>query len=135
MLSAGRRIDRPAFQKLNPFLFIINKYTYQRGNSLIRPQYTWNLEVSHVFKNILTTTVGYSNTKDYFSQLFLANSDGTVIYTEGNFSRMQNISLQVSAVISPLSWWSFNAQAMVNHKKIEGDSLGKIYRFYYAGKF
>ena len=43
-----------------------------------------------------------------------------MIYTEGNFSRMQNISLQVSAVMSPLSWWSFNAQAMVNHKKIEG---------------
>ena len=40
MFSIGRRIDRPAFQKLNPFLFIINKYTYQRGNSLIRPQYT-----------------------------------------------------------------------------------------------
>ncbi len=120
MLSAGRRIDRPAFQKLNPFLFIINKYTYQRGNSLIRPQYTWNFELSHVFKNILTTTAGYSNTKDYFSQLFLTNNDGTVIYTEGNFSRMQNVSLQVSAGMSPLSWWSFNAQAMVNHKKIEG---------------
>ena len=72
MLSVGRRIDRPAFQKLNPFLFIINKYTYQQGNSLIRPQYTWNMELSHVFKNMLTTTIGYSTTKDYFSQLFLA---------------------------------------------------------------
>ncbi len=120
MFSAGRRIDRPAFQKLNPFLFIINKYTYQRGNSLIRPQYTWNLELSHVFKNILTTTAAYSHTKDYFSQLFLAGDDGMVIYTEGNFSSMQNTSLQLSAVLSPVSWWSFNAQAMVNHKRIEG---------------
>lgn len=120
MISIGRRIDRPAFQKLNPFLFIINKYTYQRGNSLIRPQYTWNVEFSHVFKNMLTTTVGYSITKDYFSQLFLSNPDGTVIYTEGNFSRMRNISAQVSAVVSPLSWWSFNAQATFNHKRIEG---------------
>ena len=120
MFSAGRRIDRPAFQKLNPFLFIINKYTYQRGNSLIRPQYTWNLEMSHVFKNMLTTTIGYSITKDYFSQLFLSSDDGMVIYTEGNFSRMRNISAQVSAVVSPLSWWSFNAQATFNHKRIEG---------------
>lgn len=120
MLSAGRRIDRPAFQKLNPFLFIINKYTYQQGNSLIRPQYTWNLEFSHVFKNMITTTVGYSITNDYFSQLFLSNSDGTVIYTEGNFSRMRNFSVQVSTNASPLSWWSFNAQGTFNHKKIEG---------------
>ena len=120
MFSAGRRIDRPPFQKLNPFLFIINKYTYQRGNSLIRPQYTWNFELSHLFKNILTTTAAYSHTKDYFSQLFLAGDDGMVIYTEGNFSSMQNSSLQLSAVLSPLSWWSFNAQAMINHKRIEG---------------
>lgn len=120
MLSAGRRIDRPAFQKLNPFLFIINKYTYQQGNSLIRPQYTWNTELSHLFKNILTTSLGYSITKDYFSQLFLANSDGTVIYTEGNFKRMRNISASVSVSVSPLNWWSFTAQATMNHKKIEG---------------
>lgn len=120
MFSAGRRIDRPAFQKLNPFLFIINKYTYQQGNSFIRPQYTWNMELSHVYKNILTTSIGYSITKDYFSQLFLSNSDGTVIYTEGNFSRMRNFNASISATISPLRWWSFTAQATMNHKKIEG---------------
>lgn len=121
MFSAGRRIDRPAFQKLNPFLYIINKYTYQRGNSLIRPQYTWNLEFSHVFKSMITTTLGYSNTSDYFSQLFIANpDDGTVIYTEGNFKRMRNVSASVSAAATPLSWWSFSAMALYNHKKIEG---------------
>ncbi|HKZ67969.1 MAG TPA: outer membrane beta-barrel family protein, partial [Chitinophagaceae bacterium] len=120
MFSAGRRIDRPAFQKLNPFLFIINKYTYQQGNSLIRPQYTWNMEISHLYKNIFTTSAGYSITNDYFSQLFLANSDGTVIYTEGNFTRMRNISASVSASVSPLTWWSLTAQATINHKKIEG---------------
>lgn len=120
MFSAGRRIDRPAFQKLNPFLFIINKYTYQRGNSLIRPQYTWNTELSHVYKNILTTTVGYSVTNDYFSQLFIANGDGTIIYTEGNFNRMRNISASVSANFSPVHWWSFTAMTLYNHKRIEG---------------
>lgn len=121
MVSAGRRIDRPAFQKLNPFLYIINKYTYQRGNSLIRPQYTWNFELSHVFKNTFTTTLGYSNTNDYFSQLFIANpTDGTVIYTEGNFKRMRNISASISAGATPLPWWSFTAMAVYNHKRIEG---------------
>jgi len=33
---------------------------------------------------------------------------------------MRNISVQISASVSPLSWWSFNAQAMMYHKKIEG---------------
>jgi hypothetical protein len=120
MFSAGRRIDRPAFQKLNPFLYIINKYTYQRGNSLIRPQYTWNIEFSHLYKNILTTTIGYGVTNDYFSQLFLSNPDGTIIYTEGNFTRMQNFNASLSANFNPLRWWSFSGQATMNYKTIEG---------------
>ncbi len=118
--TAGRRIDRPAFQKLNPFLFIINKYTYQQGNSLITPQYTWNTELSHSFKNIFHTSIGYSITQDYFSQLFLSRSDGTVIYTEGNFDRMRNFNASLSANISPTPWWVFSAQATMNQKKIEG---------------
>lgn len=120
MFSAGRRIDRPAFQILNPFLYIVNKYTYQRGNSLILPQYTWNLELSHVFKNMITTTLGYNHTNDYFSQLFLSNPDGTVIYTHGNFKGLQNVSASVSVNVSPVKWWTVTGMALYNHKRIEG---------------
>jgi iron complex outermembrane recepter protein len=118
--SAGRRIDRPAFQKLNPFVFVINKYTNQQGNPFFKPQYTWNLELTHQFKDLLTTSVSYSRTKDYFSQIFLADTTGIIVYTEGNLGRMQNLGLSVSMQAAPLSWWSFTTQADLNHKKIEG---------------
>lgn len=119
-LSAGRRIDRPAFQKLNPFIFIINKYTYQQGNPFFRPQYTWNAEVSHVYKNKFITSAGYSLTTDYFSQIFPMNSSGLVIYTEGNLGRLEQFTLSVSAQLAPLPWWSFSAQAVGVHKTMEG---------------
>jgi iron complex outermembrane receptor protein len=118
--SAGRRIDRPAFQKLNPFVFVINKYTNQQGNPFFKPQYTWNLEVSHQFKDLLVTSVSYSRTRDYFSQIFLADTSGMIIYTEGNLGRMQHFGLSASVQAAPLPWWSFTAQADLNHKKIEG---------------
>jgi hypothetical protein len=119
-LSAGRRIDRPPFQKLNPFLFIINKYTYQQGNPFYRPQYTWNIELSHNYKGGLLTSISYSTTKDYFSQVFPIDSNGIVIYTEGNLGRLQNFGLSVGTQISSVSWWSLSAQAVVIHKKMEG---------------
>ncbi|HUC81627.1 MAG TPA: outer membrane beta-barrel family protein, partial [Flavisolibacter sp.] len=117
---ASRRIDRPAFQKLNPFLFIINKYTYQRGNPFYRPQYTWNFELSHLFKNILLTGISYSSTTDYFSQIFPVDSTGIVLYTEGNLGRLQNFGVSVGLQLSPLSWWNFSLQTIVNRKKMEG---------------
>ncbi len=119
-LTAGRRIDRPAFQKLNPFVFIINKYTYQTGNPFFLPQYSWNMELSHQFKSVLTTAISYSTIKNYFSQLFLTDTSGILIYSEGNVGKAKNIGLSVTLQVSPFKWWSINGQAMYNHKELKG---------------
>ena len=119
-LSAGRRIDRPGFRSLNPFVYVINKYTYESGNPYYQPQYTWNTELSHSFKGVLVTSLSYSYTKDYFSQIFYADSSNIITYTEGNLDKMENFSLTVSSQLSPLSWWSFTAEAVLSYKKIKG---------------
>lgn len=119
-LTAGRRIDRPRFQSLNPFVFVINKYTHQSGNPYIIPQYTWNTELTHTFKNILVTSLSFSYTKDYFSQIFYQDSTCIITYTEGNLDNMKNVGLSVSAHLSPFNWWLFSFEGIVNHKMIRG---------------
>jgi iron complex outermembrane receptor protein len=120
-LTAGRRIDRPIFQTLNPFLSIINKYTYQTGNPFILPQYTWNFELSHQYKNWLTTTVSYSDIKNYFSQIFLNGATKDIIlYTQGNVGHTSNFGLSSIVALEPLRWWSFTLQAVYNHKQLKG---------------
>ena len=118
--TAGRRIDRPAYQKLNPFVFIINKYTYQRGNPSFLPQYTYNFELSHSYKQMLTTTVSYSNIKNYFSQLFLSEGNDILVYTEGNVGQMHNLGASLSLQVSPFKWWSLVAQTNFNYKRLSG---------------
>ena len=119
-LTIGRRIDRPRFQSLNPFVFVINKYTHQSGNPYFIPQYTWNTELTHTFKNIFVTSVSFSYTKDYFSQIFYHDSTGIITYTEGNLDNMKNVGLSVSAQLPPFNWWSFSFEGVVNHKMIKG---------------
>jgi len=119
-LTASRRIDRPPYQKLNPFVFIVNKYTLQRGNPYILPQYSWNLEVNHRFKQLITTTISYSILKNYFSQLFLSEGTNILIYTDGNVGKMHNLGISTSIQFSPVKWWLFNGQANFNHKKFNG---------------
>lgn len=119
-LTAGRRIDRPAFQKLNPFVVIINKYTYQRGNPYFLPQYSWNFELSHQYKQWLTSTVSYSLIKNYFSQLFINEGGDILTYTEGNVGKMYNLSASIAVQASPLKWWTLTGQAMFNYKELKG---------------
>jgi len=118
--SAGRRIDRPPFQKLNPFSVFINKYTVQRGNPFFRPQYSWNAEIAHDYKGWLHTTAGYSRTTDYFAQLFPVDPGGLVVYTEGNLGCLEVWSLSVGVQKAPLRWWNLNGNLLLQHKLQEG---------------
>lgn len=120
-LTAGRRTDRPAFQSLNPFYYIINKYTYQTGNPYLLPQYSWNFELSHQYSNFLTTGVSYSYITNYFSQIFLSDTSKTILYyTQGNVGHVYNLGVSATVSLSPLKWWSFDFTAVFNHKQLRG---------------
>lgn len=120
-LVIGRRTDRPIYQNLNPFAYVINKYTYLAGNPYLLPQYTWNFEISHQYKDLLTTGVSYSLTTNYFSQLFLSDTTKTILYyTQGNVGHVYNIGVSASLSLHPATWWSIQLSAIFNHKQLRG---------------
>ncbi|HVU56439.1 MAG TPA: outer membrane beta-barrel family protein [Puia sp.] len=120
-LIVGRRTDRPIYQNLNPFAYVINKYTYLAGNPYLLPQYTWNFEISHQYKDLLTTGISYSLTTNYFSQLFLSDTSKTILYyTQGNVGHVYNIGVSASLSLNPASWWSMQIAAIFNHKQLRG---------------
>lgn len=125
--NIGRRIDRPAYQDLNPFLFFLDNYTYQAGNPYLRPQYTNNVELSHTFKGFLTTTLNYSHTKDFhtetFEQVELPNGEMgyATIVRQGNIGRRDNAGISVSAQIPVQKWWTAIVYTNFNYSKFRGD--------------
>jgi iron complex outermembrane receptor protein len=123
-LSLGRRIDRPAYQSLNPFLYFIDNYTYESGNPFIRPQFTWNAELSHTYKGILTTTLNYSRTMDFMTETF-EQSDYATIVRDGNLGTRQNAGVSVSAQLKPTKWWNASLYGNFNYNAFEGMLYGE----------
>lgn len=120
-LTVGRRIDRPVYQTLNPFLYIINKYTYETGNPYLLPQYSWTIELTHQYSDLLTAGVSYSRISNYFSQIFLSDSTGTVLfYTQGNVGSVYNLGVSMTLTVTPVRWWSATLGAVFNHKELRG---------------
>lgn len=115
--SLGRRINRPPYQDLNPFLFFVNKYTYEQGNPFLRPEYAYNMELSHSYKGKLTTTLNYSHTTDYFTQFF-RSVDNVTILGNYNLANMYNAGINISAQLDVTSWWSVLLSGDLNYKKI-----------------
>lgn len=104
-ISYGRRINRPDYEDLNPFLFFLDKYTYGAGNPFLKPSYAHTFELSHTYNDFLTTTLNYANTKDLFSEVFEQKGYATIV-KQGNFGSANSASISVNAQIPVEKWWT-----------------------------
>jgi len=118
-VNYGRRIDRPAYQDLNPFLFFLDQYTYQAGNPYLRPQYTNNIELTHTWRHFLNTTLNYSYTTDFFSETFQQSGQATIV-RNGNIGSRQSAGIAVSAQVKVAKWWTSILYSNLNYNKFSG---------------
>jgi iron complex outermembrane receptor protein len=108
-LSYSRRIDRPQYDNLNPFVYHLDPYTYQKGNPYLKPQYTNNFEFGYTYNKSLNITLGYSHTTDVITEV-----SGTDPATKVSFVTTQNLQIQNSYnfnIYSPYTiskWWNGN---------------------------
>lgn len=107
-LNYSRRIDRPAYQDLNPFEFKLDEYTYQKGNTLLRPQYTNSVGLTYMYKYKLTTTLNYSHVRDVFTQIVDTTAKSKAFITKKNLATQDITSLNISYPLQ-YKWYSLFA--------------------------
>ncbi len=103
----SRRIDRPAYQDLNPFEFKLDEYTFQKGNVALRPQYTNSFGISHTYKYKLNVSLNYSHVKDIFTQLMDTTDKSKSFVSKQNLATQDVLALNVSYPFMYKSFTSF----------------------------
>lgn len=107
-LSYSRRIDRPRYENLNPFEFMLNEYTYFKGNTQLKPQYTNSFAITHTYKYKLTSKLSYSHVKDMFIQVF--EPDGSKMFqTVKNLATQDVASLNITYPFMYKTFMSFSS--------------------------
>jgi outer membrane receptor protein involved in Fe transport len=123
VLNYGRRIRRPNYQSLNPFLSFLDRYTFQQGNPNLKPQFSHNIELSNTHKNVLTTTVNYSRTTDIIQEVIEQNDEKTQTYVkQSNIARQRQYGLSINASHPITKWWSSNMYVNVYNNKFVGEA-------------
>ena len=115
-LSYSRRIQRPSFERLNPFRFYINPISYQEGNPFLRPQISENLEVKHIYKGKLISKAFVSYVDDGYFNIIKAE-DGEqqrIVVTFDNFYTAYNYGLTETFLYNPTKWWNTTTQATLS---------------------
>jgi len=110
-LAYSRRIDRPAYKDLNPFEFKLDEYTFQKGNTGLRPQYTNSIGLTYVYKSTLVATLNYSHVKDVFTQLVDTTDKSKAFLTKQNLATQDITSLNISY---PLQWGHYSLFTNMN---------------------
>ncbi len=106
-VTYSRRIDRPSYQDLNPFENKLDELTYQKGNPMLLPQFTNSFEISPTYGGSPVMTLGYSHTKDVFTQILkrdVRNTRATYI-TQENLADQKNYTLSINAPTPIAKWW------------------------------
>ncbi|MGZ5190073.1 MAG: TonB-dependent receptor domain-containing protein, partial [Flavisolibacter sp.] len=120
-LNYGRRIRRPNYESLNPFIEYLDRYTYQQGNPNLKPQFSHNIELSHTYKNFLTTTLNYTRTNDIIQQVIEQNEATNETYVkQANIANQRQYGIAVSANMPITKWWTNSIYVNVFNNRFEG---------------
>lgn len=121
-LSYGRRITRPNYQDLNPFIYFLDSITYRKGNPFLMPQFTRNIELSHSFKGKLITTLNYNNTTDVLSQIVKPDpgNENILYLTSDNVAKFRNMGIAITAPFPIAKWWNANFFLNVYNNRYQG---------------
>jgi outer membrane receptor protein involved in Fe transport len=135
-VSVSRRIDRPSYNQLNPFLFQIDPTIYGTGNPYLKPQMTWSYELSYTVSK-LNFTLGYSHTtdvqnivlsriKDVIPDFVIkpGQSENITVQIPVNLSSSDYFGLTATTPIKISKWWNMINNFNLYYNKFNGNLGG-----------
>jgi len=120
VFSYGKRIQRPNFSNLNPFISPLDKFTFYVGNPFLQPTIAHEIEVSHIYNNKITTKLGYEYYDGDINETI--ELQGHQYYSRpANVGKSQYLSLSVNASIEPAPWVTINWFGLAQHVSFKAD--------------
>jgi iron complex outermembrane receptor protein len=123
-INYSRRIDRPGYDDLNPFVYYLDQYTYEKGNPFLNPQYTNNFELNYTYNHTINVSLGYSRTSDAITQILLTDPVSKATFqTNLNLQTQISYNINVNTPFTINKWWSGNANVNAFYLGFKSDSL------------
>ena len=112
-LAFSRRIGRPTYPQLNPYMSMVDAMTYEQGNMNLHPEKTSKLDLTYNIKGEkfnLFADAYFNYTTDYISQVTEV-VDSLLITTYINAAYDMKSGLDLSLKIFPLEWMTATLSA------------------------
>ncbi len=122
-IAYGRRISRPYYQDLNPFVTILDKYSAFEGNPFLKPQYSDDYQLMYSYKSIFSLGFEYNPIYDYQVE-YDFQQNAIFLATSINLGKRVFMGLEANLNFSPMRWWTFSLHAEANRSTYQGQLIG-----------
>jgi outer membrane receptor protein involved in Fe transport len=103
----SKRITRPTFNDMAPFVIFLDPYTFFSGNPAVQPAISNNFELGYTYKSaLISLKYGIEDsTIANFQSTIIEGTNKQLLYTE-NLKQMKVLSLTLSIPVTPVKWWN-----------------------------
>ncbi|RYF99083.1 MAG: TonB-dependent receptor, partial [Chitinophagaceae bacterium] len=124
-LSYARRIRRPNYQSLNPFVYFVDQYSLTSGNPDLNPQFVHQVEMKYRYKKYFGIGLQYSYHTDVIFQVTEA-ADKVFINSPRNVAKGRIVGINANASIPIAKWWNLNINTMLAHLHLQGEAYNQV---------
>ena len=111
-IQYSRKLSRPSFRNLNPFIYITDSlYSYQ-GNPFLLPQFSHNLELTQLINNKININIAYTIYRKLITNL--VQNDPRTKVTRTYIENFNSFNLFIASITVPLKlteWWNASGEA------------------------
>lgn len=130
--SYSRRVRRPFYNDLSPFMTFSDNRNFFSGNPDLNPEFTDVFEVGHIkyFEiGTLTSSVYYRDTDDKIQSI--RTVDPTTGYARTmprNLKGEKSYGLEFVSNLTPLKWWKVDLNFNFFYSNIDGSNIDESYQ-------
>ncbi len=115
--SFSRRINRPRYENLNPFVFYIDPYSLVIGNPQLKPQYTNAFTVTQTLKQNYMLVLGYAKSKDFVTEIHnQVPGEQVVTFQQQNVDDATNMHATLVAPVRLSNNWQMSNTATIAYQ-------------------
>lgn len=117
--SYSRRINRPTFNEMAPFVIFMDPYTFFAGNAAIQPSITNTLKADYLLKNFVFS-LSYAMEAGTISrfQVDVDVANNKQYFRAQNLDKTNSLTASFSLPFNFTKWWSMQANIIGTWEKI-----------------
>jgi len=124
--SYSKRVRRPFYNDLSPFVTFSDARNFFSGNPDLEPEFTDAFELGHIKyfeKGTLFSTVFYRNTVDKIERIRTVDNDGNATTFPQNLNGEQSFGLEFTTDYAISSWWKVDVNLNFFYTDIDGSNI------------